>query len=105
MTHPAHPGQYDPRPTPPSTPAWGPVAPSTESRPMRTLRTIAYVTTSIASITFLIVTIWATVKINQIQAAIDESPLGQLSSLTSSAPGGPSGLQQFCSTYPTATGC
>jgi len=73
---------------------------------MRTLRVIAYVTTSIASITFLIVVIWATVKINQVQAAIEESPFGQLSSLLApTAPTGPSQLEQFCFMYPNATGC
>ncbi|BBG03953.1 hypothetical protein C8E95_2308 [Pseudonocardia autotrophica] len=72
---------------------------------MQALRAVTYVLTSLASITFLIITLWTAVKINQIQRAIDESPLGQFSSLTSSPPGGPSELQQFCSTYPTATGC
>lgn len=81
-------------------------AASPESGALRTLRVVTYVLASLASITFLIVVLWATVKITQIQTAWEESPLGRLSSLSSQSSSSPTGgLGQFCLQFPNAQGC
>ncbi|MBN9739429.1 hypothetical protein PP1_031095 [Pseudonocardia sp. P1] len=85
-------------------PAAGALAP--EPGGLRVLRVVTYVLASLASLTFLIVVLWATVKINQIQTAWEESPLGRLSSLSSQSSTPPTdGLGQFCLQFPNAQGC
>lgn len=106
MTSPQYMPSHQP-PRRPVAPGQPPLPQQHESAALRGLRVVTYILTSLASITFLAVVLWATVKINQLQTAWQDSPLGRLSSLTSSpstsVPGGSTEL--FCLQFPDAQGC
>lgn len=98
--------QYMPSHRPP-TPGQTALPNQHGSAALSVLRVVTYILASLASLTFLVVVLWAAVKINQLQAAWEESPLGRLSSLTSPPPSPvPNGSTElFCLQFPHAQGC